>query len=434
MSARIFRFSMHAAFALSLAMIAAGCDAVVGGSCADGYESCNDRCVPIGGCGGAAGSGAEVGGKVTAISETGPGTDSGVSSEAGGDALLAEAGEAGDGAPGDGGVGSDAPPGGDDTGSTSIDAPPGASDAGGDATPSDACAPPPYDDAANCGACGVVCGGETPVCRPTGASWACAGACAAGETDCGGVCVDITSDSQHCGACGVVCASGLCNGGVCRGAIPGHLVAIGHDYYKTPTAAAARLLTNAAFLPGRNPVRVLAYGEYADASVATSVDRVLDGAAASGRTWTKTIASSRADFDALSIDRFDVVLVYDQPNAPTGTLADVGANLRRKLLSFGEAGGVVIVLDGGSGIGQMPSFLSASTLVDASSDSSLRAVALDVVTPGDAIGIGVLTPYLSANRTVSFTLASPLPSETTVVVRESTSSAPVVLHRVMLLP
>jgi hypothetical protein len=425
MSAVSVRVVQAAFMALAAATMVTGCDAVVGGACADGFEVCNDRCVPIGGCGGGSSTGSEVGGHPTAVSETGPATDAGSSTDT---APSSDAAPVDDGA-----ASSDAPPRSDETGSGEVGGP--GSDAGAGETSADAtpeCVPP-FQDAANCGACGVVCDGATPVCRPSGSSYACAGACAAGEIDCGGVCIDVTSDSHHCGACGVVCASGLCSGGVCRGAIPGHFVAIGHDY-KAPTTAASRLLTNAAFLPGRNPVRVLAYGEFADSAVAASVDHVLDGAAASGRTWTKTLASSRTDFDSLSIDRFDVVLVYDQPNAPAGTLSDVGATLRRKLLSFSEAGGVVIALDGGTGIDEMPAFLSASTFLDVSGDTSMRAVALDVVAPGDAIGVGVLTPYLSATRTASFTLASPLPSETKVVVSESASSAPIVLHRVMILP
>lgn len=40
-------------------------------------------------------------------------------------------------------------------------------------------------------------------------------ACAAGLTDCGGVCVDLSSDELNCGACGYGCGSVPCFGGVC---------------------------------------------------------------------------------------------------------------------------------------------------------------------------------------------------------------------------
>jgi len=183
-----------------------------------------------------------------------------------------------------------------------------------------------------------------------------------------------------------------------------------------------------------NPVRVLAYTANAEASAITGVDSTLDAAATSGRTWTKTVATALSDFDALSIDHFDVVLFYDQPTATAGSLSDLGASLRPKLLSFGEAGGVVIVLDGGSGVDEVPAFLSSTTLLSVDSDTTIRATALDVVAPGDAIGVDVLTPYLSPRRTASFTLTAGTGGDATIVVDEPTSSAPVVLHRVMLLP
>jgi|GEM_PF-674230 len=45
--------------------------------------------------------------------------------------------------------------------------------------------------------------------------------CAAGFTDCGDGCVDLTRSSMHCGACGEACASGrACEGGVCACVAP----------------------------------------------------------------------------------------------------------------------------------------------------------------------------------------------------------------------
>jgi hypothetical protein len=78
-------------------------------------------------------------------------------------------------------------------------------------------------DPANCGGCGVVCPPD-----PGGATVSCAGgeclysvtgpmACLPGLTDCGGVCVDLSSDPFACGACGVVCSpqAPACIGGAC---------------------------------------------------------------------------------------------------------------------------------------------------------------------------------------------------------------------------
>src|SRR5215217_5441850 len=36
-----------------------------------------------------------------------------------------------------------------------------------------------------------------------------------GLTDCGGVCVDVSSDPFNCGGCGIACEGGVCEGGGC---------------------------------------------------------------------------------------------------------------------------------------------------------------------------------------------------------------------------
>jgi hypothetical protein len=70
----------------------------------------------------------------------------------------------------------------------------------------------------NCGGCGNVCDFTTAdscqggrcVCGATGA------ACGAGQTCCGGACVDLATDVNHCGTCTRACgARTACNSGVC---------------------------------------------------------------------------------------------------------------------------------------------------------------------------------------------------------------------------
>ncbi|MBN1770637.1 MAG: hypothetical protein JXB32_05200 [Deltaproteobacteria bacterium] len=49
-------------------------------------------------------------------------------------------------------------------------------------------------------------------------------ACRPGQSDCGGTCVDLTTDPDHCGRCGHACAAGeVCNEGACASTCTGGL-------------------------------------------------------------------------------------------------------------------------------------------------------------------------------------------------------------------
>ncbi len=61
-------------------------------------------------------------------------------------------------------------------------------------------------------------------------------ACAAGQTSCGGHCVNMGTDVNNCGACGSVCASGtVCNNGACVTGCPVGTVPCGSECKATST-------------------------------------------------------------------------------------------------------------------------------------------------------------------------------------------------------
>ena len=62
----------------------------------------------------------------------------------------------------------------------------------------------------NCGACGVTCGGGTPLCAPSSSPGgsACASGCpTAAPTLCSNACVDTTTSAANCGKCGMACTT-----------------------------------------------------------------------------------------------------------------------------------------------------------------------------------------------------------------------------------
>ena len=88
-------------------------------------------------------------------------------------------------------------------------------------------------DNANCGACGVICGNgqtcQSGACAcPAGEALSNDKCCPAGQTSCGGTCVNTQNDPNHCGACSgasAVCTGGtVCSGGACQISCPGSQV------------------------------------------------------------------------------------------------------------------------------------------------------------------------------------------------------------------
>ncbi len=435
------------AFVLGLAGASTGpgCgvgNGIVGGECAAGYVQCGLRCVPAaercgsGDDGAANGDGASGGGSTDGGSapdgtsgRDGSSGDAAAIQEAGDAAAIQEGGPSGDdgaggdsGLSGDGAAGSDGGPPDDGSLGPVSDASGGGADApggGGDAAGDDGTA---GDD------------GSTPL----DAGGAEGGVpCAPPLLGCGEQCVDVTSDPFNCGQCGAVCPSQICFASQCVGASAGGIAFIGHDYQTTvPGTAQARVLSNAVFTAQSNPLNVLSYERYAAATAVSHSKAILTSVAAQlGRTLAITSTTNDADVpNTLTTASYGVLLVHDQPSAPAGTMAALGASWMQTVTTFALQGGVVVVLDGGTGVGEMPDFATATGLLTVTSQTSLAdGTPLRVDAPTDAVGISVVSPYGAGSHSVSLT-AQPSGANVVYVVGIATDGgpgSPVVIHRVL---
>jgi hypothetical protein len=228
-----------------------------------------------------------------------------------------------------------------------------------------------------------------------------AGTCDDAASWCGG-CVDLASDPDHCGACQRSCGSGICSAGTCAGTISGHVVLIGHDY-RAHHAAAARLLGNAVALGSDGvAVRVAIVGGATDAEVVAGVNQALwAGSIAAGRTWSPVdLGGAVPDDRSLA----DVVLFLPRSAAPAASFA-AGQAWQPSLAGFVAAGGKVIALDGaGTSTAEI---LRGAGLTASSAGASATDARVTIAAPGDALAIGVPSPYLAERSSATFTMAGP---------------------------
>lgn len=257
--------------------------------------------------------------------------------------------------------------------------------------------------------------------------------CTPPDVVCAGVCVDTSSDPDNCGACGHVCPSNACSAGKCVGAAPGHVVVIGHDYETAPStfSSQARVLVNATLMPASNPLRVMSYEEYADPAAVKNAEAVVTGEAKQlGRTVTfASVSASQTVSSTIDDAGYDVLLVHDQRSAPVGTLAAIGSSWQSDghVAAFLHTGGVVVVLTGGGGTGEMPALATSAGLLAVTSQSTVTG-SLTVLAPADAVGSGVVSPYVPKPSTV--TLATEANGGDVVWV-VGQNGAPVVVHKIM---
>jgi hypothetical protein len=105
------------------------------------------------------------------------------------------------------------------------------------------------------------------------------------------------------------------------------------------------------------------------------------------------------------------------------------------LTSFARAGGVVIVMDGSDGTGEMHQLINAANLLDGASVTSQTEITDEQVwnnAPFDVLGVNVLSPFLGSTHTCTFeTDAQPSASTIFVLTDDEDGGLPVAIHRVI---
>jgi Stigma-specific protein, Stig1 len=310
---------------------------------------------------------------------------------------------------------------------------------GPDASPRDSAADarcePPFNTRENCGVCGKSCDVADDCLLGNNAVLGCLPKCAAPQVACGGRCVDVQIDPSNCGRCGKFCVSFLCAAGECRGANPGDISILGHDFEQSSgLTSQSRVLVNAIVLPRSNPLRILSYEEFA---VPTAVDNVkaLTRAGSSGRTLQFNVERAPAALEATNlIQNYDVVVIYDQATGTAAALADRGNRWRAALAAFALKGGAIVALDGAAGNGAMPELLSKSGLLQVTAHRKLSNLfPVSVVAPFNVLASQVVTPYAAFANSVEFETTELNAGDTSWVVRGGLNGNedPVVIHKVV---
>ena len=312
---------------------------------------------------------------------------------------------------------------------------------------SDAMAPleclPPHDAPSHCGDCNTKCTPPTPFCAPDGdGSFECVPLCELPLVECQGQCVDpesFNSDPDNCGRCGNACPSDICQAGKCVGARYGNVALLCMDFNSaTSTSSPTRLLGNAVFSPPTNPVKVLAYTRGATRAAVNRVNQVIGWGAPPLRsaefTEAKTVEAVTAN---LNITDYQVLLIHDLDQAVSGEPAAAANSWKSDsvLSSFSKAGGVIIVLDGGDGTGEMNELINAGNLLGSGTVMGQTDVTNEQVwnnAPFDIVGSNVLSPFLATSHTCTFDTTTNASADTIFVLTDDEAGgAPIAIHRVI---
>lgn len=434
-------------FALAIGL-PVGCTetGIVGGECRDGALLCDGACVDpesdsenCGSCGFECDDGDRcVSGRCGEGGAGGANGDAGASSGGtAGDAGASAGGTAGDGgSAAEAGAGASA----GSAGVTDSGGSGGTSGSAGSSGNAGSAGCPAIDIPESCGACGAECPASAPLCTPLAPSgFECVPLCEDPLVPCSGQCVDLMTDPENCGECSNVCPSGICEEGICAGANIGHVIGLCVGYSQSVNTRNppphAVMLSNAVFIPLRDPVRVLVYNEHTPNGNNAALRQNLDAMAnLRGREYVATNAPTSADVaDELDIRNYDVFIVTDQPQAPSGALGALGDEWATSGVvdDFARAGGVVIVLSSGTGTAEMPDFYTNSGLFDVSAESDISGETVYNNEATDVLGSNVLNFFLAPSGSCTLTTRETETDDLKFVVTDAQDGTgePLAVHR-----
>jgi hypothetical protein len=289
---------------------------------------------------------------------------------------------------------------------------------------------PPFDNAAHCGDCYTQCSGATPVCGLEG-TYKCLPACEPPLEACGPFCVDKFSDENNCGTCALICPSSICQAAKCVGAGFGHEIVIGMDYSDPAIgqmSAQVQMLANAVLLVNQPTINVLAYDEFSDAA---NVARLQMWLSMMGRGRTIAFTSSKDWMSIpskLAVADYQVFLVYDQPRAPVDQMATSGTLWNGAIDAYAKGGGVVVVLEGGTG--HNVDLLTNGGLLPVTAETNVAGTQVKVDAPTDVVGLYLPNVFAARKNSVAFTTTQAADSHHVFVVKDNEGVLPVVVHSV----
>ena len=153
------------------------------------------------------------------------------------------------------------------------------------------------------------------------------------------------------------------------------------------------------------------------APTATVTQALTTGLAAAGRTWRSVDLDGAAPSDRSLVDVFVIL-----PRAAAGPASFAeGWAWRADLASFLAAGGTIVGLDGPGGT--TADLLLGADVIAVTTGAAATGRHVTIAAPGDALAVGVPSPYLAEHGTTTFTLA---PAAGTTVAR--VDDAAVVIH------